>query len=367
MSTTKFNPNVHGARGLFALALFFFHIVNSKLAAPDLPFYRYVEQALMSFEFGVELFFVISGIVIYGAFQRSSSLGQFFFNRATRIWPLLWVTMSVMFLMTLFGTDRMLGEPWSMLAGYFVGNMLALPPMVSMPIFHPAAWSLSYEFAFYGLMILFGLTAKHVPRGVAMAIVALVGVVVYWHHIRAIYFVAGLLIGSGVFHSESNAIVRLSRYPAVWMVVFLFVWKSVAEMVGGNIHAAIFARLFAEPPLIPLVGLAFFCALVTMVGVAKGYGHLSRLLRTSLFQWLGTISFSLYLWQAPVMAVVKKLMYVTHIVERVGGLAQPVFLLLALPPVLLVSHYSQVWIEGHLTTKLRLLAFRKKPVIGTPA
>lgn len=367
MSSAKFNPNVHGARGLFALALFFFHVAKSKLPAPDLPHYRYVEQALLSFEFGVELFFIISGIVIYGAFQRSSTLGEFFFNRATRIWPLLWVSMSVMFVMTLFGTDKLEGDTWSLVAAYFVANMLALPPMLPVPIFHPAAWSLSYEFAFYGLMIVFGLIVKHVPRSCAIAIVALLGMVLYWHHIRAIYFIAGLLIASNLFSSESSGIARLSRFPFVWMVAFLFVWKTLAAMVGGNIHAAIFTRLFAEPQLVAMVCISFFCALVAMVGVNKGYGYLSRLLRTPVFQWLGTISFSFYLWQGPVMAIVKKLMYATHMVDRLGGLAQPVFLLLALPPVLLVSHYSQIWIEGYMTRRLRDLAYQKNPVIGTPA
>ncbi len=367
MSSAKFNPNVHGARGLFALALFFFHVARSKLPAPDLPHYRYFEQILLSFEFGVELFFIISGIVIYGAFQRSSSLGEFFFNRATRIWPLLWVSMSVMFVLTMLGIDRLDLDSFSTALLYFVGNMLALPPMVPMPIFHPAAWSLSYEFAFYGLMIIFGLFAKRLPKQWAIVAVAALGILLYWHHIRAIYFIAGLLIASSAFNAESDRLVRLSRYPAVWMVGFLFFWKSVATLVGGNIHAATISRLVAQPGLIPLVCMAFLCALVAMVGVTKGYGHLSRLLRTRVFQWLGTISFSFYLWQGPVMAVVKKLMYMTHMVERLGGLAQPVFLLLALPPVLLVSHYSQIWIEGYMTRRLRHLAYQKNPVIGTPA
>ena len=66
-----FNPYLHGARGLFALMIVVFHVVNSGLPTFGLVSHGWPLLAQRSLEFGVELFFGISGIVIFGALQRA--------------------------------------------------------------------------------------------------------------------------------------------------------------------------------------------------------------------------------------------------------------------------------------------------------
>ena len=185
----------------------------------------------------------------------------------------------------------------------------------------------------------------------ALGLTVLLGIAVYWFHIRASFFVAGLLIGAGFMSDRRLA--PLLRFPFVWMLVFFVAWQSAATLVGGNIHAALPARLAGDPVLLILALVAFSAALLAMSGIEQGKGWISALLRTPLFQWLGTISYSLYLWQTPVMAVVKRLMTEIGLVELAGSLSQPVFFVLALPPVLVVSALSQRYLEVGVTNWLR--------------
>src|SRR5690606_35968119 len=90
----KLNANVHGARGLFAAAVFVFHVVNSGL--PTFPWFTgsWLETYFFeSLKFGVELFFGISGYVIVGALARAPSLKAFAWDRVTRIYPVLWASL----------------------------------------------------------------------------------------------------------------------------------------------------------------------------------------------------------------------------------------------------------------------------------
>jgi peptidoglycan/LPS O-acetylase OafA/YrhL len=80
---------------------------------------------------------------------------------------------------------------------------------------------------------------------------------------------------------------------------------------------------------------------------------LSRLLATAPLQFLGTISYSLYLWHPIVMAVVKHAMYVAHLPQKLGGLSQIAFFALILPPSLGLGWISQAILEKRVTRWLR--------------
>ena len=65
------NIHIHGLRGILAFFLFCFHVSNSKLPTFSGPAADAINTFSQSMEHGVELFFGISGIVIYNAFQTS--------------------------------------------------------------------------------------------------------------------------------------------------------------------------------------------------------------------------------------------------------------------------------------------------------
>ena len=90
-----FNPNVHGARGLFAFTIFVFHVVNSGLST-FAPLSTATGFFLTSIsEYGVELFFCISGYVIAGTRRRARGPMEFLGDRAIRVYPVLWASILV--------------------------------------------------------------------------------------------------------------------------------------------------------------------------------------------------------------------------------------------------------------------------------
>src|SRR5262249_55853133 len=101
-------------------------------------------------QYGVELFFMISGYVILASLLRHDSLRAFFADRLLRIYPAFLLPIVLVFLTGPF-------MRWGFFAGIgvgdyladFLGNLLFLPTIFPVPLAHWAAWSLSYEWAFY--------------------------------------------------------------------------------------------------------------------------------------------------------------------------------------------------------------------------
>lgn len=347
----RLNRNIHGARGLFSFLLFLFHVANAGLPAPPIPFVNAYQLVGTSLAFGVDLFFVISGIVILGAFRRARSLRAFLIDRATRIFPVLWVTVSLILAMFLLGSNRFSAFSLVEIAGIYGANLLAMPPIAWVPLIHPAAWSLSYEFAFYILVALFGVSTRHVGVRLSFLVVALLSIATFWLHVRASFFLAGVIIGAGWMNRP--ALLPILRYPFAWMIVFFAAWQTLAVLVGGSIFAAVFARLASDPLLLTLAALSFASALLAMSGIEQGLGWTSHVLRRPVMQWMGTVSYSLYLWQTPIMALVKRGLDATDLWTMAGSLSQPLFFLIALPPTLFVSHLSQRYLEISATNWLR--------------
>jgi len=144
-----FNPYVHGARGLFAAAIFVYHVVNSGLDTWPILQTRIADFLLRTTEYGVELFFLISGYVIASTLRRARSPASFLEDRAIRIYPTLWVTIFVICAASKvtgvhgYGTVGIV-----QLALMLPANLVALPGVLPIELIHWSAWSLSYEMTF---------------------------------------------------------------------------------------------------------------------------------------------------------------------------------------------------------------------------
>jgi len=345
----SFNPTIHGARGLFAMMVFVYHIAHS-----GLPTFAAVAGSgfdvyfLNSLKFGVELFFGISGYVIVGALGRAASIRAFLWDRATRIYPLLWCTLVAITLFAL-GTGG-----WLPPLGDWVLNFVAPPPFIALPQVNPAAWSLGYELTFYALCA--GCWALRAQAGRAwIAVAIIVGAVLLAFFPRAILMPAGVLIASGML--DGARLQRFVRFPALALLLFLLGWRAIDLARGGDIMtlspaAMPFGDWAAMLPLTLATGLVGAFALL---GIASQQGLFCRLLRTEIFQWLGTVSYSFYLWHPLVMAFAKQALKASGTFAAVGDAAQLLLAVVSLPPALILAHYSQHWIELRLTRFLRRL------------
>jgi peptidoglycan/LPS O-acetylase OafA/YrhL len=340
-----FNPYVHGARGLFAFMIFVFHVVNSRL--PTLPSLSQSWPLFMlrSLEHGVELFFGISGIVIVGALSRARGPLVFAIERATRIYPVLWVSIVVIAALSgLTGFEgRGLPTPLTLIA-----NLLALPPVFPGPLIHPAAWSLSYELTFYGFCALAWVLRRRIGPWALPLIVAAAALLLATH-IRAVLMVTGM--AAAVTLARHPGWAKYARAPGIWLLLFLAAWETVCQSNGGEL---ISVRLIDLSPVSVLIAAgAVVAATLSLAGVLAGQGLLSVGLRSAPLQFMGSISYSFYLWHPIVMSIVKHFMYVTHIVDRAGPFSQAAFFALALPPSLILAWISQITLEKRVTTWLR--------------
>lgn len=338
---------MHGARGLFASLVFCFHVANSGLPTFYGDDHWLAVWLFHSLKFGVELFFGISGFVILGALARAPSVRAFLWDRATRIYPLLWLTLIAITIVA-FATGR-----WMPGLGNWLLNFLAPPPFFPLPQVNPAAWSLGYEITFYALCAACWAAARRGHRWRPAALI--VGALLLIFLPRAILMPAGLVVAAGWL---GRTWLRPAAVAAsgLWLALFFLLWRwlelqaPMRDIMLLTPGAMTPARWLGLAPAIALAGL---CGLMALEGIVQEAGLLARMLRTPLFKWLGTISYSFYLWHPVVMAAVKSMMNATGLVAQLGEGSQLAFGLIALPPALLVAHVSQRLIELRLTRYLR--------------
>jgi peptidoglycan/LPS O-acetylase OafA/YrhL len=340
------NLSVHGARGLFSALVFAFHVANSGLATFYPADHWLAVYLFGSLKYGVELFFGISGFVIVGALARAPSLRAFAWDRATRIYPLLWTTLLVITALSL--ATRHWVPPFT----DWLLNFLAPPPVYDLPQVNPAAWSLGYEVSFYALAALCWYAGRRGWRWRPVA--GIVGALLIAVLPRALLMPAGVLIAAGML--DCRLLVRLAAVPGFWLVAFLLLWRCTELRVpAGDIMLLTPFRMgvAAWAAVLPLMLATGAAGWIALLGIARERGLLCALLRSPPFQWLGTISYSFYLWHPVVMAPIKAALIASGLAAALGPAAQLVFAVVALLPALVVAHFSQIWIERRLTRWLR--------------
>jgi peptidoglycan/LPS O-acetylase OafA/YrhL len=337
-----FNPCVHGARGLFSVMVFVFHIANSRLPTFAMPGATLLEAALMTFQYGVELFFGISGIVILGAMARARSPGHYAWDRITRIYPVLWASVSVVLLgkIALHAVPDLRTVVWS----YVIP-----PPGIFANLLNPASWSLSFELAFYMLVGAGWALRRHRPA-VVLAAGALMAMIVLFP--RTALMLPGVFIGLGTL--SWPPMVRLSRRPGVMLVLFLAMWTGIEQLVGRPMLQISPLNL---PPIewlsaVPLIAVAAVFGGAALLGIAQGRGVLGRVLCWGPMQWLGTISYSFYLWH-PVVLGMMRAVVLAHVTPYAGDATRLLTGLVGFPLTLGVAAISHDVLEKRLTRYLR--------------
>jgi peptidoglycan/LPS O-acetylase OafA/YrhL len=343
----SFNSGIHGARGLFAAMVYVYHVVNSGLPTFAFvaggPFEFYMLRAL---KFGVELFFGVSGFVIIGALVRAPSIRAFLWDRATRIYPLLWIT-----LIAIIG-GSIATNHWLPPFADIILNFAALPPLFPLPQINPAAWSLGYEISFYALCAVAFTTRERLgllwwPMVIAITIVAIA------FFPKAVLMPIGLFIAAGF--GANTILGRFAAFPGLFLLLFLLLWRVIEVATTGDMMTLMPLAGSRSWIVAPAIVVAALFGYVSLHGIAHSRGWLGAMLLTPMFQWLGTISYSLYLWHPVVMGTVKPLLARLGIFTMTADASQLVFLVVSLPPSLFVAHLSQQWIETRLTRALRQL------------
>ncbi|SIT76628.1 acyltransferase family protein [Pontibacter indicus] len=134
-------------RGIAALSVALFHYTSVYRSL-----YGHRFSPAFDFDyglFGVELFFMISGFVIFFSFDRIKSGSEFLFNRGIRLYPTYWFSMITTFLVVqTFGLPGFETTFTDMLVNLTMFQKLARVPDVD-----GVYWSLFSEWMFYLMML----------------------------------------------------------------------------------------------------------------------------------------------------------------------------------------------------------------------
>lgn len=156
--------SIHYLRAVAALMVVFCHI--------EIPLARLGYQGSLPgfLEGGVDIFFVISGFVIFLSIQsKSVSLFEFYKRRILRIVPLYWMVTTFLVLVAVFAPQFLKSVRFDTL--HIAASYAFLPyPSPADGLLYPIlvpGWTLNYEMLFYAA---FGLSLLSPPRWRIMAI-----------------------------------------------------------------------------------------------------------------------------------------------------------------------------------------------------
>jgi peptidoglycan/LPS O-acetylase OafA/YrhL len=298
-------------RGVACLFVALYHLKSS--TPNDSIFYNLFKFGA----FGVDLFFMISGFVIVVATVRDSRVDSFLIKRIFRIYPPL--IAAVVF--QIYFNDK----PISI--GNFFAAIIPLHNDYSLKApdfgfsFLIVAWSITFELAFY-LLFMISMLASHKYRAVICAVVitAMVAGSQYYFNgeVNLLYAWATPSI------PESNSALQFMR---------VFGCSIMLEFIAGMALAYLYMRTDIKSTALNRSALTFIAVASAMyivpsylggynrgIGLA-GYGFWSLLILTTcllaekigVIKWnskmifIGTISYSLYLFHIPVHELIKSL------------------------------------------------------------
>jgi peptidoglycan/LPS O-acetylase OafA/YrhL len=338
----RFNPSFEGLRGLAAVLV---------VVAHTLP-------AEGGFTVGVDIFFVLSGLLITRlvvdelARRRTASLRRFYIRRAFRLFPALFVFLLAVvawtqFLSPAIGVGSVHGtvlnsllyvENWHIMAAAHT----ATPAFPADPA--SQTWSLSIEEQFY-LIWPIALVAAWKWKGQRAAlIVAASGLILSLGEIYGLAWF-GTTYARVYFGSDTRAAELLAGCSVALLAQCGWL-PRLPRLTSG---AALLAILVVAVVQLPLVYELFAMVVFSSVLVAGLTQHGLRPLTTGPARWLGERSYAIYLWHPFIAAV---LIYQFHIGSSVG------MFICVLAMSVLIAHVSYRCVERPLREVGRRIASR---------
>lgn len=242
---------------------------------------------------GVDLFFVLSGYLIYGSLmKRPQPFIGFMRRRVARIYPAFIVVFIAYVLLSFaFPSESRIPSDPAEAALYLVQNLLLLPGLFPIDPLITVAWSLSFEMLFYlatpAFIALLGLRRRSRRWRVVFLLVlagalALHGALL-GGPIRLMMFVAGMLLHEALAHRRQAT----PASPAGALVGLLALLAGLgAVLLPGEGHAAQALQVCVLFVAWPLLCLVCFSA---------PSAWLPRAFSWTPLRWLGNMSYSYYL------------------------------------------------------------------------
>ncbi len=289
---------MEGLRGLAVTLVFLQHYtVQSQLIGLSPGPASVVAAALRRYgNFGVELFFVLSGYLIYGTLvRRAPPFIGFMARRLQRIYPTFLAVFAGALVLTVLAPipGKIPHGAWPATL-YLAANLALLPGLVPVVGIVDVAWSLSYEMFFYlvaaAVVLGCGLSAAPRPRRIVLLVLLTAAFVAASYAgianfpMRMMPFFAGMLLAEGV----GGRVPAWLGWAAPGAAFLAFVLHAVPGVTAEVVQTMAFFAL---------------CAVCF-----RGAGVVSGWMTTAPLRWLGNMSYSYYLVHGFVVRIVMVLL-----------------------------------------------------------
>ncbi|OUS28468.1 hypothetical protein A9Q99_13195 [Gammaproteobacteria bacterium 45_16_T64] len=283
------NPllSMEGLRGMAVFLVFWAHYssqITPWLSGHSIQIANFIHDLGV---IGVDLFFVLSGYLIYGMIitKKRFLLVEYVNRRVRRIYPTFIAVLSVYLILSfLLPSESKLPEQSGELIKYVLYNIMLLPGIFDIKPIMTVAWSLSYEvFSYISIpCIILSLNMKnwHAKYRIYFwALFSLLGFYVcvdYQEYSRLMMFASGIVL----FELHNNLKLRISQGGifCLFLALIIFGFKSV---LGFNYLLSLMA-------LYVLFLLMCLCAFNDTTTTYQVFSF-------SPLRWLGNMSYSYYL------------------------------------------------------------------------
>lgn len=290
---------LEGMRGFAMLGVFGIHyVVNFNLYLPEASLSRYITDIINNVcHSSVDLFFLISGYLTYGAFlSRERLYFPYLKRRIQRLYPVFLVVFAIYVVLSFLAPEisKIPTEPGDAVL-YLLANLLLLPGFFNIIPMISVTWALSYELFSYIL----------IPP-VTMILHS-------WQPISRVFaavLIAAALIGASLF---IDLPVRMSAFAAGMVVYELnktqrkWHLPAGAGIVAIVILCAILLQLSEDRTGIAVRAAVNFIALIILIldPFDNPAGHLDRWFSWTPLRWFGNISYSYFLIHGLVLRIGK--------------------------------------------------------------
>ncbi|HVT33664.1 MAG TPA: acyltransferase [Rhodanobacteraceae bacterium] len=281
---------IDALRGLAALLVLWLHVANSyrALSPQTAAHARWLNDYVSEIDIGrigVVVFFLISGFVIPFSIRSGSAapIGSFAIRRVFRIYPAYWLSVPLAAFVFFWSGGR------SFTAGDFLVNLTLLQEVFGVRDANPVYWTLLVELAFYALCValLLGRSLQSTRRVAivcaSLAAMHLLGVFMVW-------------IGRPVL-TVGAAFWMLNLSVMFWGTLYRLDWRRdrigmlVLWGVGIAYALALPVASIAVGKSLPIYTVSYAIGFFVFVA-----GTRFVRIETRLTDWLGRISYSIYLF-----------------------------------------------------------------------
>ena len=269
---------IDALRGLAALAVVLFHYTvrfGEVFSTRTFPSFSFPFR-----DFGIDLFFIISGFVIFMTLEKTSRSMDFIISRFSRLFPAYWVSIFLT-----FSICHLIGLPGHLVSiESAFANMLMLHSFLGVTHVDGVYWTLEVELLFYaGMFALYKLKSLDRIYFVLLCLMLL----------KVIYYLSKLYFGIDLPWIVFRLLI-LEEIP--WFAIGISVYLAVNRKGSGAWRQTLYT-------LVPAIVALWICqtALVAILAIAIAtVVYLAAQSRLTFLQfkpivWLGTVSYPLYL------------------------------------------------------------------------